>query len=471
MLNYNFAEGALDDTIGGPANQFLPQFPPQCQILFAKSDHTMWTKTRIGPFESIGGADWHFITSTDVFKLTNQVSNMSPLYISKKFNAATDVNGHLLGYPPLHNHHSGLFLNDLSFNSQYHDGLISLNHNDNMCDTLHGGAHCYMTTFPNDAAIKVSSHVQLTALFQDIRAKNSSGISWWIEVGICVSRLPPSRHVVLWRVDPYPGLSFNLDLKNRMPRVMKPFETFPIPSGTRAVSWVEATSAITGHVISIWHHAHEAHGLEETWYIEGAADVLGLRACSIKWTALRKHTRYDDWFLSWRQNTTVLSGAAGWAIPTAWSDRSGGVTRLTMDDVSKFRQQVRTKMRHKNVRYRCIAHGSSTLASGDRQATWNCTGSDELVAGHPMTVIMFWNTNHQSEPIFQHHHFQAYVAIDTASNYFVDAYIADSRTCRATLQRDMWHPRRLDILTSFVLGACILICVGKNVIPTSTLVL
>ena len=77
----------------------------------AASKHATWETWRVerlGPAEGHGGYDWHFFGGADLFGFSSLLEAHDTIWITALSLYPIDAEGRMLGYPPLHLHHSHL---------------------------------------------------------------------------------------------------------------------------------------------------------------------------------------------------------------------------------------------------------------------------------------------------------------------------------------------------------------------------
>jgi hypothetical protein len=80
----------------------------RCEVPAAEQG-ARWLITRVGPFRSRGGYDWHNFLFDDWFGLHKNFTGAGGgLALSATLLAPVDAAGELIGYPPLHIHHAHL---------------------------------------------------------------------------------------------------------------------------------------------------------------------------------------------------------------------------------------------------------------------------------------------------------------------------------------------------------------------------
>lgn len=86
----------------------LPDQPGRFEHSFCQSqeaDRFTWNVQRVGPFSSQGGYDWWKFAGHDVAKLAKVLSAHKTIFIVETMLGASDAQGRMLSYPPMHNHH------------------------------------------------------------------------------------------------------------------------------------------------------------------------------------------------------------------------------------------------------------------------------------------------------------------------------------------------------------------------------
>jgi hypothetical protein len=153
---------------------------------------------RIGPFNTTGGYKWTEMTMSiaedaQLFPLAGGTLNAFDVYVL----GSIDVNGHLLGVPPIHQHHFHLW------GSLDHPTDVINVHGEQQCNTMEGDVDCYIKTLPDGFAFTFqNAPVQLAMAFNDVRSSSSRNLTSWVVAG--VRQVPPGepfRKVSMLRVE------------------------------------------------------------------------------------------------------------------------------------------------------------------------------------------------------------------------------------------------------------------------------
>ena len=124
------------------------------------------------PISATGGYDWHtvrgyleagFIEGSELAGETiaaREYRSRAHAHITASFYGPTSLRGEPLSYPPVHFHHGHLRA-PRSEPGGTSDELFLQNHADSHCHSEHGGARCFVETFPEAYGIAVPPAVKV----------------------------------------------------------------------------------------------------------------------------------------------------------------------------------------------------------------------------------------------------------------------------------------------------------------------
>lgn len=377
-------------------------FDPRGRVAFRR-DHIachicvidQYIVSRLGPFVSKGGFDWHDAYHHDIFLLSESKELEKDIFfLSTNFVA---LNGSILGYPPLHLHHSHLYPNT---RNQFQHLLNA--HQDSSCTADAGGEVCSSTWLEAGYSMKILDAVAFDLAANDVRALGSQPMSFYVQnvIGIQYGN-QTLRSVVQWRMDSLPNF----------PNGPKCSMTFCIPADRGSIVWSTTTFPLSGRMVGMWVHTHPTHGFDELWYLDAAPIAMGILPPATSRTALMRGYLYAD---RDKQPTNVAHFGK-----TGFIDTNGL-------PLKKWKDAFHERFRRLGVRIRCAQTAVYyDINLGDRQPHLNCSdSSDRMQAGDIMTIIAFfdplsWIPSPESKWYPQHMHVQAYVAVEEATPYRV----------------------------------------------------
>ena len=383
------------------------QMPPAplstCQ--WTSDEDELWVARRIGPFTSTGGYPWYDLQVTDEWpELSAVLRERSETWLTGISTLTTDAKAEVLGFPPMHMHHSHVRKRDSQM-------PLILNHQDRVCGEPELRSRCFLTLFPEPYGLLLDQNLVMDSVFNDVRTAGCSPISWYVEYAV---KIAPPQHqqrrvsrtsLLMW---------FTSHLAVAEQARMR-FATFPVPAGTPAVSWVHTVPTVSGIMTTLWMHTHEGLGFEQTWFFDAPPKALGLDLAPF------------------------VQRLCSPFVPRAHN--------LTISDVKRH---VRTCSREANAPLRCVAKMRADFDPrlGDMQPTWSCRDGvvGKLVAGQSFTSVTFFNTiedAHGMPYLGQHIHYQAYLASPEQPNQpfqqVVDYPESDGSTPLVS-QRPSWRP-------------------------------
>jgi len=343
------------------------------QPLLSKVCHTppdgagkIWAVQRLGPFVGTGGFDWHFMSARDALSITKGL-DLQPVSIDTLLSVPIDGSGELLGFPPIHNHHSHVFIPD----DGPFRGSMLLAHQDSTC-TGHEGWKCSMLHFPEEHGIILNGPrpLSLNILLNDVRPSGSKPLQFFFELAVRFS-VGHARHPVQqWRVESPQPWGSN-------------FATFLIPSAKPSLMWQSVRAPFSGRLLNIWVHAHITRGFNQLWLISMSPEDLGLNSLQF--------VQHNELYQCSPAQTPLLG-------------------------VEAAQDMILSHMRAVNSGFDCIARRPNNFVSekGDSQPVWECFDqAKEVYAGQPLTAITFFEAHEPADPAWniswQHSHFQAFL--------------------------------------------------------------
>jgi len=378
-----------------------------------------WHIQRVGPVVSRGGNSFIVIRSDDALDLRDELAAHGDLWVTTIFLAAVDSSsGQILGYPPIHVHHSHVgphsMIGILDFVAPLH-----FPHGETSCQQDAGGDACFMFSFPRGAGFHMKEPFLLNAYLNDVRAQDSPELGVTLELGIRVTRSQIQRNVGLW----YVGADSDTNAFAMLLLRQQSFYTFTVPYRDESVLWSTFKSVRSGKLLNIWHHTHVTEGFEEMWLVDATPPQLGLEE----------------------------GGGGVFQLPGCNAPFVPSLHQLTSDAV---RARVLSRMRGNGLGFRCVWRqpnvefvGRDEVVAGvepglyGRQTKVQCfEGSERVAAGAYGTFVAFFNTAalcehcsgeggipfYQGEGVQQHMHFQGYILHDdnsSALNYlFANKY-------------------------------------------------
>eukprot|EP01048_Picozoa_sp_COSAG05_P021796 COSAG05_NODE_4127_length_1661_cov_4.093470_1_plen_489_part_01 len=284
-----------------PRSNPPPMFAQHCDT--PGPGQQQWTITRVGPFHSTGGYDWHWFQWDDFggFGRWQRQNPNSKRYVTAALMAPVDEGGKVISYPPLHIHHSHLELpvGQGSLHKTGHRVLAEV-HGDSSCVRAGGGDDCLLQTFGNDvlnattsrgtAGLNVSGALWFNTEVNDVRPRGSSDLEWWFEVAVCSfistdsadtlpqgqgrRQMPPQPLGLLSFGNPYP---WHPDVdRNSWNKVFYADATRP------SVLWHTAPFPFRGQFLPSSQHVHlHAKWVTTLWALSGPPSALGLNAAPL----------------------------------------------------------------------------------------------------------------------------------------------------------------------------------------------
>lgn len=336
-----------------------------------------WTAFRLGPFRSSGGYDWHVVENRD---LLEQVSFQRSIYVTGALQVFRSATNALLGYPPLHIHHSYM-----GVHNPKQLQLLLLNHQDSSCYDENGlGELCNFLSLPDGYAMRISTPISFQAIVNDVRASLSPLLSFFVEVAIrhkMFADVP--RTLVQWRVNAKPISCFYCK--------GHPFPgTFALPQGDSVV-WSSSIVPVSGTLLTFWLHSHVTLGLLEAWYIGSSAYLLGLA---------EKEQQSSGFTLPYCTKHSIPIG----------------------ETLTEVKTHILRRIERDRMEFRCIHKVIGYNASfGDRQPMLKCSSAARvLVAGDYFTGVFFYHVPPSLVAPLQHIHYQGFVHTGNVSEYLVD---------------------------------------------------
>ena len=249
-----------------PNGTSTAQMPPAplsaCQ--WTSDEGELWVARRIGPFTSTGGYTWYDLRVTDEWPALSAVlRERSQTWLTGASTLTTDAETEVLGFPPIHNHHSHLLTHNDTM-------AILLNHQDRVCGDPELRYRCLFTRFPESYGLLLDQNLDMDGLFNDVRAAGCSPLSWYVEYAVKIAP-PQQRPVLRTSLSMWYTMHYALDSSSRMR-----FATFPVPAGTPVVTWVHTVPTVSGTMTMLWMHLHEGMGFDQTWFFDAPPKALGL---------------------------------------------------------------------------------------------------------------------------------------------------------------------------------------------------
>jgi len=381
-----------------------------------------WRAARIGPFTSAGGFDYHFAFHHDVFGLLNLTGSIH-LNIAGLLSMAVDGMFSLIGFPPVHVHHSQVSAKSPTSGGGswgqivppgWAEKMLLINHQDSNCYMYAGypGELCNIVLFPTGYSQLVSTHIGVFVALNDVRPEASAPMNFWYELGFQTVSSPRSHSVRQWRVNAQPGPFTGL-------RYAPPGTfVYRIPDEP-SIIWSSTKLPFSGKLLNFWLHSHTGYGLREAWYIDGTASDLG--------------------FTSYKSNIR-----SGFLLPHCSSHNHAYTALGTVEEI---KQSIRGRMQRHSLPFRCIARAPAESlydhSMGDRQMPLTCEkGAEDLVAGEVFSCVFFVIPPANVHlPLF-HTHYQGYVGIDSEEEYSSSFELASSDSVEARLPSTScsWEP-------------------------------
>ncbi|KAK3268594.1 hypothetical protein CYMTET_22910 [Cymbomonas tetramitiformis] len=116
----------------------------------ADPNSDIWRFQRTGLYHSNGGSDWHTVLYNNPANMKEALEADPYLHITASMIAAVSVEGEILDYPPIHNHHTHVYDDHgmPMFPEQFE------RHGDSGCQESQGGVACLLETFPEGYGVK-----------------------------------------------------------------------------------------------------------------------------------------------------------------------------------------------------------------------------------------------------------------------------------------------------------------------------
>lgn len=323
-----------------------------------------WKIWRIGPLQGYGGSDWSFV------KYTNLLVPQRKVHLVAASVMTVDSNGHVIGYPPVHNHHSHIYVQGVDkSNPNWWRSPILLNHQDSACSPSSGGDGCFLYSFPPEFSIQVDESLDFSAAYNDVRQERQSPLQYWVEIAMAFDSRA-RKPVELWSVYRYATYA------GEPPPY---FNTFQIPSFEDSAVWMEVRHRTSGRLLNLWMHTHITGGFKEAWFVAASLRTLGL------------------------ETDIFQLPACGVFVPARHN--------LFLKDL---KQHIEQHMTANSINVECIASVPRDFNGqhGDRQPHWNCSNATIYIRqGTEMSAIAFFSPSMElpSAPVEQHFHFQGYI--------------------------------------------------------------
>jgi hypothetical protein len=125
-------------------------------------------------------------------------NNYIGFYVTNHFTGGVDLDGNILGFPPIHIHHvhcsPGVHnvyrqkylecLLQKKYNCSHSFSVIFEQHGDYQCLPEDGGTGCYLEDLPSDYAKLVTGPLQINGELNDVRPPNSPEMGWYYQTAI-----------------------------------------------------------------------------------------------------------------------------------------------------------------------------------------------------------------------------------------------------------------------------------------------
>jgi len=172
----------------------------------------------------------------------------------------TDLTNHLVGYPPIHQHHFHLFGSGIP-NTQTLN-----NHGDNQCHRDQGGVNCLSRAAPNGYAWILRDRIGLYTEFNDVRNVRAAALMTHVTAAWrLIQPIQQVRQLVMWMPSFFPYKSPALFTSSRR-------GTFEIDTNQEYVGWTEHHMPNeVQDVIEAYLHTH-AEMLLDFWIFQGTSD-------------------------------------------------------------------------------------------------------------------------------------------------------------------------------------------------------
>ena len=355
-----------------------------------------WYAHRIGPLNASGGFDWHFLLQHDVMGLGSVVAARGEVWVTAALTAPTDASYRLLGFPSVHLHHSHLYASNPGMRRSGDVGGHNLirNHHDNACAPERGGSYCNVAMFPAGYGLQLtrrSGSFTVDALLNDARDPGSPVQSFYLDTAVRLASVAKRAvHLLGFALHPH------------LPADGRAFGTFRISPQRPTVVWATIVAPMTGRLLSLFFHVHEAQGFDEAQLYTGAAHDLGL-------------PQIAPIDLQARSALTSSFQCTGGAVvgTTGYVDGVG-----TRENVSAFREALAHRAAERGLGWRCTARRVAQYGrvAGDMQPVLTCApGAEALKAGERLTWLTFfdpsaWGITRREEQLLQHLQVHGYIA-------------------------------------------------------------
>lgn len=365
---------------------------------------SFWHVQRIGPVRSHGGNNFIIIRATDALDLSSELARHGgALSVTAIFLGVVDTSvGRVLGYPPIHIHHSHLgphsMIGILDFVAPLH-----FPHGETSCRPEDGGDACYMFSFPPAHGFRMTEPFLLNAMINDVRASGAPPLDVTLEIGLRITSADAhQRNVGLW----YVGADSDTNAFAMLLLHRQSFYTFTVPFNDESALWSTFKPTRSGRLLNIWHHTHVTEGFDSMWLIDATPPQLGLEEAG------------DGIF--------ELPGCNAPFVPSAHGLSNDAVRSRILKRMRAMRLGFRCVWRRPNVVWVDSVTGIDGVEPGlyARQTEVQCfEGSDRIEAGAYMTFVAFFDTKklcehcgaaggpgiafYQGEGVQQHMHFQA----------------------------------------------------------------
>jgi len=131
----------------------------------------------LGAFQTVGGSDWTTVMGS--IEETLPTISDDAIAVSEAFLGNVDDQHHIIGYPPLHQHHFHLRPRNVDMS----DLQV---HGDSQCHRDDGGKYCYLRRAPPGYAFYVASPIGFSTEFNDVRTYRSAPLDSRVMLAIKV---------------------------------------------------------------------------------------------------------------------------------------------------------------------------------------------------------------------------------------------------------------------------------------------
>ncbi len=239
-------------------------------------DGSVWLFFRVGPFDTYGGYTWSRALVVFPERLFSRWENDGRVFLHDHILGNADANGHILSYPPLHQHHYHVM----------HGSNIwrqSINvHGDSECASGQE-AYCLYKEFPERLGFHLRERIGVWADFNDVRpAHSSSALTSYVFTGLQllqprVAPRPIRQSYMMF--SPFLGTLFDsmgLTTSSGYVRGQNgAFGTFVVSSSLDTVMWSTGVLPDVDQVVDSYFHTHREM-VDDFLFYEASPGELGL---------------------------------------------------------------------------------------------------------------------------------------------------------------------------------------------------